>query len=102
MSKDKSINVLTDLKCPVCGSSISYNSKFYGCDNYKNGCDFKVWRNFMGVPLSDEQIRNLITEGKTNDIVSGFYSTKMHRYFGCHLVFSKERCRVEFEKLQTK
>lgn len=100
MKNTKSINILTDLKCPICGSSISYNSKFYGCDNYKNGCDYKVWRNFMGVPLQDEDIEDLIAYGHTNREISGFYSRKHQRHFSCHLVFSNENHRVEFEKLE--
>ena len=91
----------TNLRCPICGGTISSNRKFFGCDNYKMGCNYKIWRDFMGVELSDADIKDLIQTGKTSRKIGGFYSKKMERTFACHLVYSKTNNRVEFEKLRT-
>jgi len=99
--KVKEQNVPTDYRCPICGGTISANSNFFGCDNYKEGCAFKIWRNFMKVQLNDIDIADLIQTGRTTRKVSGFYSQRYQRPFACHLVYSRMRSRVEFERLTT-
>lgn len=94
-------NVPTDYRCPICGGTISANSNFFGCDNYKKGCVFKIWRIFMNVRLNDNDIADLIQKERTTRKVSGFYSQKYQHPFVCHLVYSRIRNRVEFERLTT-
>ena len=31
-------------KCPACGKDIIENSKAFGCSGWKEGCEFKVWK----------------------------------------------------------
>lgn len=100
-SKVREQNIPTPYICPICGGTISANSNFFGCDNYQQGCGFKVWRNFMKVQLNEADIADLIVTGRTTRKVSGFYSNKYQRPFACHLVYSRMRNRVEFERLTT-
>lgn len=55
------------LKCPLCGNSMRKFSWGYGCSNYKEGCKFAIGK-FRNKKLTDKQITDLLTKGKTNKI----------------------------------
>ena len=68
--------------CPRCGAEtgeiIRENSKAYGCTSWKSreetGCGFVVWKRVAGRTLTPEVARQLIEEGKTREVLSGFRS----------------------------
>ncbi|MGI4751595.1 MAG: DNA topoisomerase 3 [Janthinobacterium lividum] len=63
-----------DLLCPTCGKGIiRFNDKAAGCSEYRSGCKFVVWRNMAEKKLTDNQIKLLITKGKTS-VLKGFKS----------------------------
>lgn len=53
--------------CPACGKSIAIRPKGFFC----TGCDFKIWAEFSGKKLTQNQIEKLIKDGKTN-VIKGF------------------------------
>lgn len=55
------------LKCPLCGNSMRKFSWGYGCSNYNEGCKFAIGK-FRNKKLTDKQITDLLTKGKTNKI----------------------------------
>ena len=67
-------------KCPACGGDIrrvryskdGQDKEFIGCSNYKElNCDYKApFPTYMGAKLSDEVLKELIENGKTNKPVS--------------------------------
>jgi len=68
--------------CPRCGartgSVIRENSKAYGCTSWKSkdepGCGFVIWKEVAGRTLTPEVARQLLENGRTNEVLAGFKS----------------------------
>jgi len=97
--------------CPRCGAEtgeiIRENSRAYGCTSWKSkeetGCGFVIWKRVAGRTLTPEVARQLIEEGRTRDVISGFRS-KAGKPFRARLVLNSEG-KVEFDfpaRAQTK
>lgn len=94
--------------CPRCGDEtgeiIKENSKAYGCTSWKNreetGCGFVVWKRVAGRTITPELARQLLENGKTKEVVSGFRS-KAGKPFRARLVLNDED-QVEFDFPQRK
>ncbi|HEV8097868.1 MAG TPA: DNA topoisomerase 3, partial [Gaiellaceae bacterium] len=97
--------------CPRCGAEtgeiIKENSKAYGCTSWKSreeaGCGFVIWKRVAGRTLTPEIARQLLEEGKTKEVISGFRS-RAGKPFRARLVLNGEG-KVEFDfpaRAQTK
>lgn len=62
-------------RCPKCGAEIRANAKAYGCSGYKNGCDFVIWKTIAGKGITENQVKQLLTQKKTAKI-KGFSGKK--------------------------
>jgi DNA topoisomerase-3 len=89
--------------CPRCGAEtgeiIKENSRAYGCTSWKSreetGCGFVIWKKVAGRSITPEIARQLLEEGKTRDVLSGFKS-RAGRPFRARLVLTPEG-KVEFD-----
>jgi DNA topoisomerase-3 len=89
--------------CPRCGVEtgeiIKENSRAYGCTSWKSreetGCGFVIWKRVAGRTLTPEIARQLIEEGKTREVLSGFKS-RAGKPFRARLVLTPEG-KVEFD-----
>jgi DNA topoisomerase-3 len=89
--------------CPRCGAEtgeiIRENAKAYGCTSWKSreepGCGFVIWKRVAGRTLTPEVARQLLEEGKTREVLSGFRS-RAGRPFRARLVMDSDG-KVEFE-----
>jgi DNA topoisomerase-3 len=89
--------------CPRCGAEtgeiIRENAKAYGCTSWKSreetGCGFVIWKRVAGRTLTPEVARQLMEEGKTKEVLSGFRS-RAGKPFRARLVLNGEG-KVEFE-----
>jgi len=89
--------------CPRCGAEsgeiIRENSRAYGCTSWKSRgrdwCGFVIWKRVAGRTLTPEIARQLLAEGRTNDVLSGFRS-KGGKHFRARLVLN-ENGQIEFE-----
>jgi DNA topoisomerase-3 len=89
--------------CPRCGAEtgeiIRENSRAYGCTSWKSkeepGCGFVIWKRVAGRTLTPEVARQLLEEGKTREVLSGFRS-KAGKPFRARLVLN-ESGKVEFD-----
>jgi DNA topoisomerase III len=89
--------------CPRCGAEtgeiIRENAKAYGCTSWKSreepGCGFVIWKRVAGRTLTPEVARQLLEEGRTREVLSGFRS-RAGKPFRARLVL-KEDGKVEFE-----
>jgi DNA topoisomerase-3 len=89
--------------CPRCGAEtgeiIKENSKAYGCTSWKSreetGCGFVIWKRVAGRTLTPELARQLLEEGKTKEVISGFRS-RAGKPFRARLVLNDEG-KVEFD-----
>ncbi|MDQ2983427.1 MAG: DNA topoisomerase 3 [Actinomycetota bacterium] len=97
--------------CPRCGAEtgeiIKENSRAYGCTSWKSreepGCGFVIWKRVASRTLTPEVARQLLENGRTNDVISGFRS-KAGKPFRARLVLNDEG-KVEFDfpaRAQTK
>jgi DNA topoisomerase-3 len=97
--------------CPRCGAEtgeiIKENSKAYGCTSWKSreepGCGFVIWKRVAGRTLTPEIARQLLEEGRTKEVISGFRS-RAGKPFRARLVLNGEG-KVEFDfpaRTQTK
>jgi DNA topoisomerase III len=97
--------------CPRCGAEtgeiIKENSKAYGCTSWKSreetGCGFVIWKRVAGRTLTPEIARQLLAEGRTKEVISGFRS-RAGKPFRARLVLNGEG-KVEFDfpaRAQTK
>ena len=60
------------LTCPKCGlGRIIEGRRGFGCDRYREGCDFVVWKEVAGRLLTEDEIRRLIATGHTG-LIQGF------------------------------
>jgi DNA topoisomerase III len=60
------------MSCPKCGlGHIIEGRRGFGCDRYREGCDFVVWKEVSGCLLTEDQIRRLIATGRTG-LIHGF------------------------------
>jgi DNA topoisomerase-3 len=89
--------------CPKCGAEtgeiIKENARAYGCTSWKSreetGCGFVIWKRVAGRTLTPEVARQLLEEGKTREVLSGFRS-RAGKPFRARLIL-KEDGKVEFE-----
>ncbi len=78
------------VKCPVCGGEMTTTSFGFGCSNYFNDqikCGFSIGE-IAGKSLSEEEVKQLITEGKTG-VIEGFTS-KTKKKFKAILTLTKD------------
>jgi DNA topoisomerase-3 len=89
--------------CPRCGAEtgeiIRENARAYGCTSWKSreetGCGFVIWKRVAGRTLTPEIARQLIEEGRTRDVLSGFRS-RAGKPFRARLVLTPEG-KTEFD-----
>jgi DNA topoisomerase-3 len=89
--------------CPRCGAVtgeiIRENAKAYGCTSWKSreepGCGFVIWKRVAGRTLTPEIARQLLEEGRTKEVLSGFRS-RAGKPFRARLVLNSEG-KIEFD-----
>ena len=68
------------LTCPKCRQGqIIEGQRGFGCNRYREGCDFVVWKEIAGKKLTEKQIHTLIAKGKTG-VIKGFKSKKGNKF----------------------
>ncbi|MDA0334735.1 MAG: DNA topoisomerase 3 [bacterium] len=66
--------------CPKCRQGrIIQGKRGYGCDRYREGCDFVVWQQVSGKTLTETQVRTLIEQGHTR-LIRGFLSPQGEKF----------------------
>ena len=55
--------------CPICGNPVVENEKGFGCTNWKNGCNFTVWKDdkfisALGKKVTMQMVELLLKNGK--------------------------------------
>jgi len=81
------------IPCPKCGKgTMQFYKKVVKCDN--PACDCHVFREKAGKELTNDQLKALLTEGKTG-IVKGFKS-KQGNSFDAVVILNRETYQTEF------
>ncbi len=76
--------------CPKCRlGNVVKGTKAYGCDRWKEGCNFTIWFEKSGKQLTEEHVKALLTAGETSTI-QGFVS-KAGKSFEASLRLTSEK-----------
>ena len=76
-------------ECPQCKEgNIVEGKKAFGCDKYKEGCKFVIWKDVSGKTLTEKDIKDLISKKKTK-IIKGFIS-KIGKKFDARIILDSE------------
>jgi len=68
------------LTCPKCGHGcIIEGRRGYGCNRFREGCNFVVWKEISGTQLTEKQIHALIGKGKTR-LIKGFIGRSGNKF----------------------
>jgi DNA topoisomerase-3 len=57
---------------------------FFGCNRYKEGCDFKIPGEILDKPIGEKHVLELLTQGRTS-LIRGFKSRNTGRKFEARL-----------------
>ncbi|TVX85578.1 type IA DNA topoisomerase [Paenibacillus agilis] len=87
---DQSIGI-----CPLCKKPVIESEKIYGCSGWRDGCKFKLTKEFLGKKITLSQIKKLLKNGKT-DKIEGFTGSK--GLFDTALGYDREANRYSFIK----
>ena len=72
--------VQTALTCPKCDQGqIIEGKRGHGCNRYREGCDFVVWKEIASKKLTGKQIITLIDKGRTG-LIKGFKSRTGNKF----------------------
>ncbi len=67
--KDESDKPLYDQSrfgdCPLCGQPVIEGRKGYGCSGWKAGCQFVLWKDMYGVPVTRDMACQLLQNSRT-------------------------------------
>lgn len=80
--------------CPLCGKPVIENKKAYGCSGWKDGCKFVIWKKIAGKSITKEQVKKLLSAGKTG-LIKGFKSKK-GTTFDAHLKIEGSNISFDF------
>lgn len=83
--------------CPACGGGIIEGKKGYGCQNWRTGCKFVLWKTpICGKSLTKAQVKSLLKKGKT-PLIKGFKS-KSGKAFSAYLIWEDAKAgKIKFE-----
>lgn len=84
-------------KCPKCGKAVFEGPTAYICERSQaetKKCTFKCGKTILEQPVSVEQVRKLLTDGRT-DVLNQFVS-RAGKTFSAHLILG-DKGKVEFE-----
>lgn len=88
--------VRTPYKCPYCGKDVMReNGKLFCIGTKDAACSFTLQRNFAGHYLEDEEIKDLLCEGKTQPIHD--FVSKKGSTFSARIVLDKDARKASFE-----
>jgi DNA topoisomerase III len=81
--------------CPSCGDKVVNKGSFYGCQGYQTtGCKFSINAVIAKKEIPLEQVKKLLTEGKT-DVIKGFTS-RGGENFDAFLFWNAEEKKIDF------
>ena len=84
----------SEFVCPVCGRPVLIGERNYYCSGYRDGCKYSVLKNVGQKNLTANQLKALITKGKTG-LIKGFKNREGKKFDG-YLVYNKDLMRLEF------
>jgi DNA topoisomerase III len=79
--------------CPGCGQGeIVEGKKGFGCNRWKEGCNYTIWKNQFNKKINAKHAKSLIENGKTEILT--FTSKKKNTKYSAYL-FMKDKTKAE-------
>ena len=84
--------------CPQCNQgTVRPTPKVAGCSRWKEGCTLSIWREQHGKELTDEQIKELLTNKRT-ELIQGFVKKSGTGTYDARLILNDEfKVRLDFD-----
>lgn len=84
--------------CPKCGGRVLAAPNAYVCEHAlaDKKCDFRIGRTILGQTIDEEQVRLILTEGRSG-LMTDFVSARTKRKFKAFLVWQEKEKKVGFE-----
>ncbi len=83
--------------CPLCGKRVIRGKFSYGCEGYRDGCDFRVQTFICGRAVSIGNMRSLLQTGRTAKI-KNFVSRKSGKPFDAYLRLQDGKAVFDFSQ----
>lgn len=81
--------------CKKCDGVVVDKGSFYGCSNYQStNCDFTISKKIKGKNITQKQVKNLLTDGRT-DIIQDFQGKG--KSFAARLIWDEMERIIKFE-----
>lgn len=77
--------------CPKCGKQLNETSRTLECK-----CGFKMWKSACSVNLSEDDIKKILTTGRSS-FIRGFVSPRTGKKFDAYLVLKDDKTGTEFK-----
>ena len=82
-------------KCPKCNNgNIVENKKGYGCDRWKEGCNFIIWKTIANKNITKQNIKDLLNKGETSEIKD--FKSKSGKTFSSKLILNDGKIEFKF------
>lgn len=85
-------------QCPQCKLGVVRKTpRGGGCNRWKQGCTFSIWRETYGKELTDKDMQELVEKGRT-ELIQGFKKKDGSGTYDARLVLNNEfKVRLEFD-----
>ncbi len=82
--------------CPLCKKGyVRITAKGAGCNRWKEGCTFMIWKEQRGKELSDAQMKELVANGQTK-VIKGFKKKDGSAKYDARL-FLNEEGKIQYD-----
>ncbi len=82
--------------CPLCKKGyVRITAKGAGCNRWKEGCTFMIWKEQRGKELSEEQMKELVANGQTK-VIKGFKKKDGSGKYDARL-FLNEEGKIQYD-----
>lgn len=87
--------------CPQCKEGdVRQTPKGAGCSRWREGCTFSVWRECYGATLTDDQMKELVKNRVTKEVIKGFKKKDGSGTYDARLMINEEfKVRLSFDNI---
>lgn len=82
--------------CPLCKSAVVESKISYGCSNWKNGCQFKIWKTMFGKNITPAAAKKVLEKGKSG-LIKDFTYQSGDKYNGYLILADDGTIKVQKE-----
>lgn len=81
--------------CPICGAKVVEQARSYGCNGWRDGCKFAIWKTIAGKQVSMRTALALLRKGKSPRLMG--FKSKAGKPFEARLRLEGGVVRFDFD-----